>query len=90
MRLLVLLAYLVPVLGQYELYDELRPAESCTDSQKDCEKWAKQMPSQCIHNAHYMRANCAKSCEVVPVCNEVPYDPWKGHATADGTSKNPS
>ena len=46
------------------------------------------MPSQCVYNAHYMRSSCQKSCEVVPVCKDISrYDPWKGLATADGTSK---
>lgn len=88
MALLLLLTLLVQALGQYDLYDQLRPADTCIDRQENCDKWAKLMPSQCIYNAHYMRSNCQKSCEVVPVCNDVPrHDTWKGQATSGGTSK---
>ena len=87
MRILLLLVLVGQAFSQYELYDTLRPADTCVDRQADCEKWAKQMPSQCIYNAHYMRSSCQKSCEVVPVCKDSLYVPWKGLATADGTSK---
>ena len=88
MKLLLLLVLVGQAFSQYDLYDTLRPADNCVDRQADCEKWAKQMPSQCVYNAHYMRSSCQKSCEVVPVCKDISrYDPWKGLATADGTSK---
>lgn len=87
MRPLLLLVLVGQALSQYDLYDTLRPADTCVDRQKDCEKWSKQMPSQCIYNAHYMRSSCQKSCEVVPVCKDGTYDPWKGLATPDGTSE---
>ena len=88
MRVLLLFVLVGQALSQFELYDTLRPSDYCVDRQADCEKWAKQMPSQCIYNAHYMRSSCQKSCEVVPVCKDSLFDPWKGLATAGGTSKH--
>ena len=59
MRLLLVLALAAQVVCQYDIYDTLKASASCVDKQEDCQKWARQMPSQCIYNVFYMASSCA-------------------------------